>query len=200
MLSKINLLSLVTLLSTVLMVSCGSEPTYDEVVKAELARTERFDSIAYGVNLGMTFDDFKWRCLLQNRAGVFKPNSTSNAVQLTFEEGFSYPVHFEFFPADITGQYDIIEKYDATIKYRDFSQYNKEMSMEKLVKETINYFQKGYGGRNFFKVPKKGDPWVKYNYVKIDGNRKIILIPIYMGSELIVKFEDLDPIKKTVAN
>lgn len=191
MLSLIKTGRLFTLLFAVVLVSCRSEPSYNEIVKAELARTERFDSIAYGVGFGMTFADFKWVCLLQNRDGVFKPNATGNAVQLTFEEGFGYPALFEFFPADIKREYDTITKYNAVIKYREYSNFNKDMSMENLLREARDFFENGYGGRNFFKVPKKEDPWVKFNYVKVDGNRQIMLKPKYMGSELTVEFTDL---------
>lgn len=180
---------------TGLLVSCmGSEPSYAEMEQEEMAKNIRFDSIAYGVNLGMTYDDFKWRCLLQNRDGVFKPNASGDAVQLRFTKGFKYPVHFEFFPADIEGEYDPILKYNATTRYVDYSGYNKEMSMENLVKETKTFFEKGYGGREFIAIPNENDPWIKNNFVKIDGNRKITLTPVYMGSELIITFEDLKAI------
>lgn len=194
--SKNNIGIVCMLLLAGFLGSCKEEPSYDEVLKEELAREVRFDSVAYGVKLGMTYDDFKWRCLLQNRNGIFKPNSTGDAVQLTFTEGFAFPVHFEFFPADIKGEYEPVTKYDATIRYRDYSSFNKEMSMEKLVKETTRFFENGYGGREFIPIANEKDPWVKYNFVKVDGNRKITLVPVYMGSELIIRFEDLAADKK----
>ena len=195
-----KILLFITCVGVALVASCGSEPSYTETVKSELARSERFDSIAYGIHLGMTFDDFKWVCLLQNRAGLFKPNPNGNAVQLTFKEHFSYPALFEFFPANISGQYDTIRAYDATLKYRDYSQYNQRMKMENLVGEAIEYFESGYGGNDFFEIPKDDDPWVKYKYVKIDGNRQISLIPTLMGSNLTIKFEDLEKMNKAVTN
>lgn len=175
----------------VFLVSCIPEASYEEIVKEELARGIRFDSVAHGINLGMTFDDFKWICLLQNREGVFRPNASSNAVQLTFTDPFSFPVHFEFFPENIKGQYDTIRKYSASIKYKDYSSYNEEMTMQNLVKETMAFFEEGYQGREFISVSNTNDPWVKSNFVKVDGNRKISLSPVYMGSELNIEFEDL---------
>ena len=175
----------------VLLFSCTPETSYDEIVKEELARGVRFDSVAHGINLGMTFNDFKRICFLQNREGVFKPNSGGHAVQLTITDGFRYPVYFEFFPADIIGQYDTIVKYDASIKYKNYSNFNEEMNIERLVKETIAFFEEGYQGRSFIGIPNTKDPWVKSDFVKVDGNRKITLLPVYMGIELIIEFEDL---------
>lgn len=193
---KTNIYLGIILVVTGFLNSCGTKPSYDEIIKEELAREIRFDSIAYGVELGMTFDDFKWRCLLQNRDGIFKPNATSDAVQITFTDGFEYPVNLEFFPADIQGEHEPIAKYTASLRYEGYSNFNKKMTMENLVKETIGFFENGYEGRKFIAVPNEKDPWIKNNYVKIDGNRKITLTPIYMGGELNVTFEDLKKASK----
>ena len=171
----------------------GCEPNYEEVVQEELRRGERYDSVVHKVRLGMSYDAFTRYCFEQNQRGVFKPNATGNAVQLTWTEGFGFPVKFEFFPTEVTDKFAPIRAYRASVRYRDYSLYNPKMAVEHLLPETLAYFERGYGGRNFLRVP-QDDPWVKYRYVKVDGNRQITVVPSPVGSELVIRFGDLSPL------
>ena len=177
----------------------GCEPNYEKVVREELRRGERYDSIVYGVRLGMSYDAFTRYCFAQNQRGVFKPNETGNAVQVAWAEGFGFPVKFEFFPTEVTDKFAPIRAYQASVRYRDYSLYNPEMTVENLLPETLAFFEQGYGGRDFLRVP-QDDPWVKYRYVKVDGNRRIIIVPTHSGDELTVQFQDLSPLNESGEN
>lgn len=168
----------------------GCEPSYEELVRQELNRGLRYDSIIYGVYLGMSYDEFTRYCFEQNQRGVFRPNETGNAVQVTWTEGFDFPVKFEFFPAEVTDKFAPINRYQASVRYRDYSHYNPDMTVANLLSETLAFYKQGYGGHDFLRVP-QDDPWVKYHYVKVDGNRKITVTASPVGSKLVIYFEDL---------
>ena len=51
-------------------------------------------------------------------------------------------------------------------------------------------------GNKFYKIPNDEDIFVRYNYVKIDGNRKILIKPSSAMNQLYILFEDLKPVKK----
>ncbi len=188
---------LIVVLGSILVLSCRHKRSYNEVVKEEMKKNVRKDSIIYGIHLGMTYEDFYYYCWARNADGLFKPNTSGNAVTCEFKNKFSYPTVFEFFPSsDINNKLMPISKFKAIIRYKAYSHYNKDMSMENLLMETIDFFEKGYGGNKFFTIPNDEDIWVKYKYIKIDGNRKILLQPTYSEQELNILFEDLKPIDK----
>ncbi|MEC7265254.1 MAG: hypothetical protein VXW38_16055, partial [Bacteroidota bacterium] len=149
-------------------------------------------SLFYGVRLGMTYDDFYWYCFNKNLEGVFKPNIEGTAVVLSFTKNFGAPVDLEFFPK-VDGKYTPITKYRGVVRYKNFSFYNKEHHINNLISETIHFFEGGYGGNKFIAMPSKNN-LIKYDYVKIDGNRKIFISPAFEGDKIFVEFEDLKPI------
>ena len=68
------------------------------------------------------------------------------------------------------------------------------MTLIKLLKQSIQFFENGYKGNKFLKVPNNDDVFVKYNYIKIDANRLILIEPSSALNELNIVFEDLNPV------
>jgi hypothetical protein len=170
--------------------SCSENVTYEEYVARELAKGIRHDSLIHRIHFGMTAEEFMIYCAEMNRKKIFMPNTSGSAVSLELLEGFNAPVQFIFFPA-FEGD-GPIKKIMASIKYRDFSYYGEKYAIENLVIEAKRNFEKGYGGNKFFTIPHE-NKLLKYKYVKIDGNRKIVLNPTFDGQSLEVEFEDLNP-------
>ncbi|MAC93296.1 MAG: hypothetical protein CMC01_06290 [Flavobacteriaceae bacterium] len=168
----------------------------DNFLKEELCKTKRYDSIIYGVKLGMTYDDFYYYMWKENIDGIFFPSRGGSMVKTNLNEGFKYPVQFEFFPNNIEGKFIPIKEYKAFVSYQTYSMYNKEMSLDNLLDQTLNYFEEGYKGNKFFKIPNNEDIFVKYNYIKIDCNRKISIVPSSALNQLNIFFEDLKPTEK----
>lgn len=190
--NKNYLIGLFSLL--MITVSCSHNQSYEDVVKEELSKGVRYDSLFYNIHLGITYDDFTFYCFKNHLDGAFKPNAKGTAVALELTEGFSAPVQLEFFPKNAQ-QYEPIKKFTGLVKYKDFSRYDKKYAIENLVKETLQFFEKGYGGREFITIPHE-NRLLKYNYIKIDGNRKILLKPTFNGDLLLLEIEDLNPIRK----
>jgi hypothetical protein len=169
---------------------CSEKITLEEFVTSELAKEGRHDSLIYGIRFGMTNEEFRIFCTDMNRRKLFMPNQSGSAVRLVLQEGFGAPVHFDFFPNfENSGK---INKVKASLNYRDFSYYNKDYAIENLIIEAKNNFENGYGGNKFLEMP-HDNKLLKYQYVKIDGNRKIVLSPNFNGQMLNIEFEDLNP-------
>jgi len=170
--------------------SCSGPVSFEEYVKKELAREIRNDSLIYGIHFGMKNVEFRDYCTDMNRKKIFFPNPSGSAVRLNMENGFESPVNFDFFPDfDSCGG---INKLNATLNYRDFSYYDESYAIENLIIEAKRNFEEGYGGNKFLELPHE-DKILKYRYVKIDGNRKIVLSPSFDGQKLHIAFEDLNP-------
>lgn len=181
------------LLVLALLSACRYNPSYNEVLEEELASNVRHDSIIYGVKLGMTYDDFHFYCWNQHLEGVFMPGGFGDAVKVEITEEVHSPLIVEFFPADVNDKFEPIKKYRVSVAFKNYSQYNKATSMENLVKETMRFFEDGYGGRKFIPVPNTTNVLIKNNFIKVDGNRKITLYPEFKGHKLEIIFEDLKP-------
>ena len=177
--------------------SCDSstidKKSLERIIIKETGKNKRYDSIVYGVKLGMTPDDFYYYISKGNREGLFYPSRGGSMVKIVFNRGFDHPVQFDFFPHDIEDKFKPLKQYKAHISYVNHSIYNKKMSLSKLVEQTVRFFEKGYKGNKFLKIPNNEDIFVKYNYVKIDGNRKILIKPSSVFTQLNILFEDLKP-------
>lgn len=186
---KALILLYVLLLSTL---SCLTKPSYEEVVAEELAKGNRFDEVILDIHLGMTYDDFYKYCFFKKQEGVVKPNVSGTGVVTVLTEGFSNPVEFSFYPERSKLFTKKITKIEGKLMYQNFSLYNRDLRIEKLLAETITSFENKYKGNKFFTAPHP-NKIMKYIYLKIDGNRKIMVRPTFDGSHLIIKIEDLKP-------
>lgn len=185
-----RLFSVIISVIMVMVVSCNDkEISYEEYVAKELASGVRNDSLIYGIHFGMTEEEFKSYCTGMNLQKRFMPNPRGTAVRLEIQQGFSATVLFDFFPELIPDK--PISKIAASMKYRDFSYYDKTYDIGNLVIETKDYFEGGYGGNKFIALPHE-NKLLEHMYVKIDGNRKILLKPTFDGQELQIEFEDLE--------
>ena len=153
------------LLALISLSSCSEKVSFEQYVENELAKGVRHDSLIYGIHFGMTTEEFLLYCADMNRKKLFMPNPSGSAVRLELKEGFGASVQFDFFPVLQTS--DSIAIVAATMGYRDFSYYNKSLSMENLTLEAKNFFENGYGGNKFFAIPHE-NKLLKHMYVKID--------------------------------
>lgn len=170
--------------------SCSEKISYDEYVETELSKGIYYDSLVYGVHFGMTFPEFDSYCLEMNKKKIFMPNHSGTAVRLRLSDGFNAPVYFDFFPIASSNQ--TITELTSTMSYQDFSYYDKKYRIENLVLETKAFFEKGYGGNKFIEMAHENQ-LLKFNYIKIDGNRKIVLSPSFDGQMLNISFQNLNP-------
>ncbi len=177
------------LLLGLLIAACYREPSYETVARRELSRNERFDTLIYEIHFGMVFEDFYDYCYEMNQKGIFMPKPDESGVRALLTEPFNAPVVLEFFPvAQVTD--GPIVRLNATLRYQNFSFYDQRYAIENLVREAMQYFEQEYGGRDFIAVPQK-NKLVKNYFVKLDGNRRVTLMPSPDGAELKVIFEDL---------
>ena len=181
-------------------IACGyNNLSYDELLAKESLRIERIDSLFYEVSLGITYDDFLWYCYNRNGKGQFRQNISGTAVVLDLNNEEEI-IELEFFPeGQFVSKHDIISKYNGVVRFKDFTYYNKDLSIENLVKETIEIFEQGYGGNEFIVVPSK-TLGIKNDFIKLDANRKITLRPTFEGDKLFIEFLDLKPLNNVRKN
>lgn len=164
------------------------ESKYEELVKTELATAKRYDSIFFGIYLGMTGKEFFRHCWEMNKKGLFTDGKSNTAVLCKLDKNeLKYPASMNFFPELIDNK---ISKMPVTFQYDGWAPWNKHMFADSLIIDVLQLCKKWYSN---------GNPFIKMNgperhtyYVKVDGNRRIT---ISKKNDMEVEVEYADMLK-----
>lgn len=166
--------------------SCSQETTYEQVLEKELSRNVRYDSLFFGLKLGMTRSEFYNRCWELNAQGIFYQGSRNTTVLYKLMD-LGSEIDMDFYP---NFQNDSIVEMPVYMKYAGWAPWNKEMFGDSLQLDLIPLFEDWYG-EGFFPITLADN---SKGYVKIDGNRRILLT---VQDDISVKalFSDMTKIK-----
>jgi len=199
-----NFLLLVLIISASLMGGCTPKAKYERMLKRELARGVRCDSLFMGLYLGMPEKDFYTKCWQLNKQGLIKQGEGNMSVEYKTRNELKHQALMNFYPKFSDGK---ISEMPVKYKYTGWAPWNKALSSEKLQLDILAYYEKLYG-KGFMTVSNR----IMGNaYVKIDGNRRITIYKIddlyvyAIFTDLTVKNDSLttsgqDTTKTTVSN
>jgi hypothetical protein len=71
---------------------------YSELVKKELAKEKRVDSLFLGIHFGMTSKQFYGYCWELNKKGVLTDGNNNTAVLYKIDKELKYPASMNFYP------------------------------------------------------------------------------------------------------
>ena len=143
---------------------------YPELVTAELASGKRFDSIFFGIYLGMPNKEFFAHCWEMNKKGLFTDGRGNTAVlyRLNHNE-LKHPASMNFYPEMGEGK---LNKMLVLFKYDAWAPWNKHLFSDSLLPDVLNLYNKWYvSGNPFIKIGEQENPV----YIKVDGNRRITI-------------------------
>ena len=80
--------------------SCTSSPTeqYDKLVKKELAKGTRVDSLFLGISFGMTSKTFYGYCWELNKKGIISDGANNTMVLYKIDSALKFPASMNFYP------------------------------------------------------------------------------------------------------
>lgn len=159
--------ALTIFISILIVAGCKKGSEYYEMEARELARDVRFDSIFFGIYLGMPADEFYQHCWELNKTGLFRQGASNTTVLYQISD-FSHPASMNFYPRfyeDKIIEMPVIFTYDA------WSPWNQNLNSDHLKQEVLNLMKMWFGD-NFLEIrnPKQPDSTA---YVKIEGNRRV---------------------------
>jgi len=159
---------------------------YKNLVAEESASGKHVDSLFMGIYLGMTSKDFYVHCWQLNKAGLFTDGQNNYAVLYQLKNGeLKHKASINFYPEF---KNDKIYKMQATFNYDAWAPWNKDMMADSLQQDVLKLFAKWYpGGNSFLPIEDKERGII---YVKVDGNRRII-IGKYNDMRVKVDYTDL---------
>ena len=144
----------------------GSE--YSRLVKKELAKGTRSDSLFMGIYLGMTSKAFYDHCWEMNKKGLFTNGTTNTSVLYKIDKGVRYPVSMNFYPDFYQ---DKIFSMRVSFEYDAWAPWNRTQYADSLLPDVLRMYKKWYpAGNDFMKITNKERGTI---YVKVDGNRRI---------------------------
>ncbi len=171
-----------------LALGTGCKSDYERLVERELASGERYDSIFFGIYLGMTADSFYKHCWQLNKTRKFKQGQYNTSVEYLIED-FRYPALMNFYP--VFDDEGVIVEMPVMINYQAWAPWNRKLWADSLLVNVKGLLEKWHG-TGFIEVrhPEKG-----VRYVKVDGNRRIILWAVD-DQYVRVLYSDLTRLKK----
>ncbi len=173
------------------IIGCAEKQTYDEIVAEEMASGIKKDSLFHGLYFNMSLRDFYQHCFEMNQKGIFFQNDFNVEIITHYEEDFSAPVDFVFFPEE---RGPTIQKVIGYMKYSRWAPFSEKYSSGRLLEEVKAELEEWYPGRSFIKIAHPEGHW-PYAYVKVDGNRKIMLYRSFEDQKVEMIFENLDTVE-----
>ena len=161
---------------------------YTKLVKSELAKGVRQDSLLFDINFGDTRNEFFGKCFDLNQQQLISQGPNSQSVQYIFTDAAVHQVPTEmkllFYPS--FDENDKISDMEMEFSYTGWAPWNTKLQSDSLkvkVFELIKYWYKG----NDFVTAKTDD--IDFP-VKVDGNRRI-LIYILDTQSVGVRIQDI---------
>ena len=161
-------LGILFLCLTIIGVGCYVDP-YANLVKKELARKERMDSLFLDMKFGMTSKEFFTQCWELNKKGVITDGTNNTSVLYKIPTALKYPASMNFYPDFYQ---DKIYKMRVSFQFDAWAPWNKQLNSDSLMPRVLDLYRSWYPGNDFMKLtdPKRGTI-----YVKVDGNRRIVV-------------------------
>ena len=165
--------------------ACNSDDRkYNQLVKNELSRGIRKDSLFQGIKLGMTSKEFYIHCWQMNKKGIFFAGPGNMTVSYRLEKELKYPASMNFYPDFKQGR---IYKMRVRFRYDAFAPWNKQMFADSLQLDVLRLLKKWYKDRDFIPITDKTKGTI---FVQVDGNRRII-IGKFDDAQVKVDYTDL---------
>lgn len=157
---------------------------YTKLVKTELAKGNKVDSLFLGISFGMTSKAFFGHCWELNKKKIISDGANNTMVLYKLDTALKYPASMNFYPDFYK---DKVFNMRASFQYNAWAIWNKAQSSDNLFPDVLKLYKKWYPeGNDFLKITDKSDRTI---YVKVDGNRRI---SIGKYDDMIVKVEYTD--------
>ncbi|PKA98832.1 hypothetical protein B0O79_2526 [Flavobacteriaceae bacterium MAR_2009_75] len=175
-----------------LIASCSSSVSqYQELVDKEMASEKRYDSILFGMKFGQTKKQFFERCWKLNKKGVIKQGPNNKFVEyrlpLKKDQNLKDAIIMLFY--GIFDRNNTMTGMDLQFSYNAWSLWNENLQSSELVPSVKDSLLKWYPGNDFklLKMPKDTNSV----FVKVDGNRRILIKPIDDPRIVKARIDDL---------
>jgi len=168
--------------------ACTKTPSqqYEDIKAKELASGKIVNDIFFNIHFGMTSKDFYLYCWQMNKKGIFTDGENNSYVLYKLnQKELKHAATLNFYPDFKDGK---ISGMRAKFKYDGWAPWNKQLFSDSLQTDVLHLLQQWHpNGNPFIKIEDKNKGII---YVKVDGNRQII-IGRYSDMEVKVDYSNL---------
>lgn len=168
-------------------VGCGQQSEYERLVERELASGAAHNTLFLGYELGMPRDSFYDHSWDLNRQGLVMQGPQNLTVQYELDDELPYSAKMFYYPDFYE---DRIYRMRVRFLYDGWAPWTRRLSSDSLQIDVINLFREWYGD-GFIEYDRTQEGFGEnVHYVKVDGNRRI-LVGRASDSEVVAVFTDL---------
>src|SRR5687768_8716741 len=161
---------------------------YTKMVKSELGKGVRNDSLLLTIRFGDTRNDFYGKCFDLNRKHLVTQGPANTSVQYLFYDSVVHKnptqLRLLFFP-----EYDekeSIAEMNMELSYPGWAPWNRALQSDSLKDKAKQLLMHWYGGNEFVTADVNEAPMD----VKVDGNRRVLLY-VKDAQTVSVKLQDI---------
>jgi len=184
------LIKVTVFMTLMLSISCN-ESEYSKVVKREMAKGVVNDSLFFGLKFGDTRKTFYDICWVLNKDGVIMQGPKNSFVQYNLpkkkNDSTTKDIRMLFY--GIFNEKKIMTGLDMKFSYEAWALWNKSLQSDQLAIVLQDSLISWFPGNDFIEVELEN---IKgKSFIKVDGNRRIMIEPIKDSREVDVRIDDL---------
>ncbi len=189
--SRINFFIFIGFFSTLFIMQSCKKSEYAELVSRELDKNIVNDSLFFGLRLGESQQQFYDICWQLNKDKVIRQGPKNDFVmyKLPTSEQDSVKNKITLLFYGIFNNQKIMTGLDMKFYYDAWALWNKSLHAEQLIPVVQDSLMAWYPGNEFIPVTLKKSN--KQVYVKVDGNRQILIEAPTDTREVDVRIDDL---------
>jgi hypothetical protein len=161
---------------------------YTKLVKSELAKGIRKDSVLYGINFGDTQQDFYRKCTELNKMQLAN-QGPNGSVQFNYKDSLVHkmPTDIKILMFTTFDQSKVISNVDLEMSYSGWAPWNRHLQSDSLTGKVMKLLTLWYKGNDFVIVNANDSTQIP---VKLDGNRRI-LVMVKDPQSVLIKVQDI---------
>lgn len=185
---KLKKTSIISLFLT-LLICCQSQSEYSKVLKYELNTKKEYKDLIFGMQIGQSREDYFDICYKLNKEKKIVSGERSLNPEMILKskrvpaKGTNIKMSFN----GIFNDKKIMRGMEMRFYFTGWSDWNKELSSDILLKQIKDSLINWFPGNDFFKVDFKNNLSTE---VKIDGNRRILAFK-QNSKDVAVRIEDM---------
>lgn len=172
------------------MVNCEGEEApkslYEKLEREALKSGEEHNEMFFGLYFGMTKDSFLLHCAELNKDTTLYQGMGGKVEHEFNKKELKHPARMGFYPEFYDEK---IFRSEVRFTYNNWAPWNKDTHATLLKKRTKKLMMDWYGGNEFVRIQHPVDTAA---YVKLDGNRRILIEQNMSGTEVKATFTDLN--------
>ena len=178
---------LISFFTVCLFLNSCVQSEYTKLVRSELAKGVRYDSILLGIRFGDTQKEFREKCFALNRKHL-TTEGVGYAVRyiITYSLFHKAPTNIQLLFSPSFDEKEILFDMDLRFSYSGWAPWNRSYQSDSLEIKVIKMLEGWYKG-NRFVTAHVGDKEIP---VKVDGNRRILVLE-EKPQMVIVKVQDI---------